>query len=343
MLTERQFEIVLSIVYEYIRSGESVGSRTLSRHYLKEHSSATLRNEMADLEEMGYLTQPYTSAGRIPTVQGYRLYVDAVLNRRGSYKIENDWTKTLGEHKRGVEGALESATDILSNLSNYIGIAAITTVENIKFQKVDFVRMGERTVLLLVILSGGIVHKKLITLPWDMSQDSLDDLSRRVNLFAGLSWREVKKSVLQYIMTELNSYRASCEMALHELEDVIVSPSVKVFSGIRSQMFNLPDFQDLSKIQALFSFLEQEESISELVTECPTDDIKVLIGEESQISEMKNSSLVVTASVANGQKAMIGVIGPDRMDYDKVIRSMDQVLKALDSDGYMEGDLNEKK
>lgn len=342
MLTERQLEVVLSIVYEYIRSGESVGSRTLSRRYLTGHSSATLRNEMSDLEEMGFLKQPHTSAGRIPTVQGYRLYVDSVLQRRASRVPNVDWTKNLNEHKQGIEGALESATDILSKLSNYVGIAAITTVENIKFQKVDFVRMGERVVLLLVVLSGGLVHQKIINLPFDMSQDALDDLSRRVNFFAGTSWSEVKNSVLEYIMRELAAYRDSCETALRELEGIIVTPSVKVFTGSKSHMLSLPDFQDLSKIQALFSFLEQEQSISEIVSSCPTNGINVLIGEECSISEMKNASLVATASVSEGKKTMIGVVGPDRMDYEKVISAIDRVIQALDSDTDRKENLDEE-
>ncbi|MEG1641631.1 MAG: heat-inducible transcriptional repressor HrcA [Synergistaceae bacterium] len=335
MLTERQLEVVLSVVYEYIKSGESVGSRTLSRRYLTGHSSATIRNEMSDLEEMGYLKQPHTSAGRIPTTQGYRLYVDTVLQRRESLTPSVDWTKLLRDHREGIEGALESATEILSKISNYVGIAAITTIDDIKFQKVDFVRMGERVVLLLVVLNGGLVHQKIINLPWDMSQDALDDLSRRVNFFAGSSWNEVKQSIMEYIMGELSSYKNSCEVALKELEGVILTPSVKVFTGSKSHMFNLPDFQDLSKIQALFSFLEEERSITDLISSCSIDGMNVLIGEENEILEMKNSSLVATTSISNGQKALIGVIGPDRMDYENVISAIDKVLQVLglDSEG----------
>ena len=170
LLTERQLEVVLSVVYEYIRSGESVGSRTVSKRYLTGHSSATIRNEMSDLEEMGFLKQTHTSSGRIPTTLGYRLYVDSVLQRVDSSRHNKEWIKSLGEHQRGLEGALESASDILSRVSNYVGVAAVTPLDKVRFQRVDFVRLGEKNVLLLVVLQGGLVHQKVISLPWDMTQ-----------------------------------------------------------------------------------------------------------------------------------------------------------------------------
>jgi len=331
VLTERQLEVVLSVVYEYIRSGESVGSRTVSRRYLKGHSSATIRNEMSDLEEMGFLRQTHTSSGRIPTSQGYRLYVDSVLQRVDSPKRSGrDWMKRLAEHQRGLEGALESATEILSCVSNYVGVAAVASLDSVKFQRVDFVRLSERNVLLLVVLQGGLVHQKVITLPWDISQDSLDELARRVNLFAGYTWPEIKKEIQNYIMQELRDYKSACARALRELEEIMMSPSMKVFTGSMSHMLNLPDFQDLGRIQALYSFLEQEEGIAELINSCSMDGLNILIGEENQIPEMKTASVVAVSTGFNGQRATIGIIGPERMDYEKVITTIDRVLQTLE-------------
>ncbi len=331
MLTERQLEVVLSVVYEYIRSGESVGSRTLSRRYMTGHSSATIRNEMSDLEEMGFLKQTHTSSGRIPTTLGYRLYVDSVLQRVDSSKHGKEWMKNLGEHHKGVEGALESASEMLSRVSNYVGVAALTPLDKVKFQRVDFVRMSEKKILLLVVLQGGLVHQKMISLPWDMSQDYLDDLSGRINIFAGYEWTEIKKSLKAYIMQELREYKSACEATLRELEGIMLSPSMKVFTGSMSHMLNLPDFQDLSRIQALYEFLEQEEGMTELVKSCSSrEGISVVIGEENESPAMKRSSLVAASAVTNGQMAMIGVLGPERMDYEKVITAIDNVLRIMD-------------
>lgn len=323
-------EIVLSVVYEYIRSGESVGSRTVSKRYLTGHSSATIRNEMSDLEEMGFLKQTHTSSGRIPTTLGYRLYVDSVLQRVDPSLYSKEWIMRLGEHQRGLEGALELASDILSKMSNYVGVAAVTPLDKVRFQRVDFVRLGERNVLLLVVLQGGLVHQKVINLPWDMTQEYLDELSRRINVFAGCEWTEIKNSIKEYIMQELRDYRSACAAALRELEGIMVFPSMKVFTGSMSHMLNLPDFQDLGRIQALYEFLEQEEGMAELVKSCSVEGINVVIGEENEAPAMKKSALVAASTVCNGQMAMIGVVGPERMDYEKVITTIDKVLRTMD-------------
>ncbi|NLD05561.1 MAG: heat-inducible transcription repressor HrcA [Synergistaceae bacterium] len=330
MLTDRQLEVVLSVVYEYIRSGESVGSRTVSRRYLTEHSSATIRNEMSDLEEMGFLKQPHTSSGRIPTTLGYRLYVDSVLQRVDSSKYSKGWIRNLGEHQKGVEGALESASDILSRVSNYVGVAAVTPLDKVKFQRVDFVRLGERTLLLLVVLQGGLVHQKVISLPWDMTQEYMDDLSRKINVFAGCEWTEIKKSLKTYITQELQDYKSACTAALSELEGIMTSPSIKAFTGSMSHMLNLPDFQDLSRIQALYEFLEQEEGMVELVKSCSKEGINIVIGDENESPAMKKSAIVAASTICNGQMTMIGVVGPERMDYEKVITTIDRVLRTMD-------------
>ncbi|MDL2297740.1 heat-inducible transcriptional repressor HrcA [Synergistaceae bacterium OttesenSCG-928-D05] len=343
MLTERQLEIVLSVVYEYIKSGESVGSRTISRRYLTGHSSATIRNEMSDLEEMGYLKQTHTSSGRVPTTMGFRLYVDSVLQRLAAKNSSKDWTMTLGEHRQGLEGALAQASEMLSRMSNYVGIAAISPLDSVKFQRVDFVRVGEKNVLMLVILQGGLVHHKIISIPWDMSQDYLDDLGRRINLFAGRTWTDLKETLQRYILQELREYRDACASALRELEGIMVSPVMKVFTGSMSHMLNLPDFQDLGRIQTLYSFLEQEQGMADMLQKCTLNGgIKVVIGEENESPAMKKSSLVAASTVANGQRAMIGVIGPERMDYERVIAAIEKVLQTMDESPEEEGIENER-
>lgn len=333
MLTERQLQIVLAVVNEYIQYGESVGSRTISKRHLTEHSPATIRNEMSDLEEMGYLKHTHTSSGRIPTTLGFRLFVDSVLRRLDAQNIGKDWFSTLRDQRRGLEGALESATDMLGRISNYIGVAVISPLNSVKFQHVDFLRIGERGVLMLVVLHGGLVHHKIISVPADMSQEYLDDLARRINFFSGRDWTELKNSLYDYILRELHDYRKACASALNELEGIIVAPTVKVFTGSMSHIFNLPDFQDLGRIQTLFSFLEQEDAIAELLEGSAINGgVNVVIGEENEPSALKKTSLVTVSDVGNGQRAVIGVIGPERMDYEKVIIALNEVLQTIDAE-----------
>lgn len=331
MLTERQLEVLLSVVYEFIESGEHVGSRTVSKRYLTGRSAATIRNEMADLEEMGYLMQPHTSSGRVPTTRAYRLFVDTVLQRRrGSEQGQTEWVEHLRAHRNGLEGALTSASELLSQLSSYVGVAAVTQLRQARLNKIDFIRVDTSNVLLLVVLEGGLVHHKMIPMPYDLSQDALEDLARRINMMSGHEWGEVRIVLQNYIMQELGKYADSCRNALGELDKILAGDHTTVFTGSLGNLFNVPDFQDIGKFRALFSVLEQEDGLVELLRKCSTSSgIKVIIGEEHDVPEMENCSVVLSSSISEGQQTVLGVIGPKRMNYEKVISVLDKVLHNL--------------
>ena len=332
MLTERQLEVVLSVVYEYIRSGMSVGSRTVSRNYLTGRSSATIRNEMADLEEMGFLRQTHTSSGRVPTTLGYRIYVDTVLQRARTRHTSEWMAQQLTDNKRGIEGALAASSELLSKISNYVGIAALTPLEKMHFRHVDFVRISESHVLLLVVLDGGLVHKKMLHMPWDISQETLDELARYVNRLSGRNWTEVKETLRGYMSEELRDYREAYEQALREIGKLVEgSPTVKVFTGSKRRMLDLPDFQDLARIQALYSFIEEEKNMSELLEKLTKEDgLKVIIGAENIHPQLKDASIITATTTTGRQRATVGIIGPERMDYEKAIATIDSVLQSLD-------------
>lgn len=330
MLTERQLEVLLSVVHEFIESGEHVGSRTLSKRYLTGRSAATIRNEMADLEEMGYLLQPHTSAGRIPTTRAYRLFVDTVLQRRASNETRREWIDNIKVHRDGVEGALSSATDLLTQLSSYVGVAAVTQLKRARLSKIDFIRVDTSHVLLLVILEGGIVHHKMIAMPHDLSQDSLEDLARRINTLSGQEWGEVRRIVGGYINQELDRYADSCRKALGEMDRILESGQTTLITGSLANLLNVPDFQDIARFKALFSILEQEDSLMELLKKyAKNDGLGVIIGEEHQMPELENCSVVLATSSDEGEQTMLGVIGPKRMNYEKVISILDRVLQNL--------------
>lgn len=331
MLTERQLEVLLSVVHEFIESGEHVGSRTLSKRYLTGRSAATIRNEMADLEEMGYLMQPHTSSGRVPTTRAYRLFVDTVLQRRQSRENpRRDWIENLKVHRSGVEGALSSATEILTELSDYVGVAAVTQLKQAKLSKIDFIRVDTNHVLLLVILEGGVVHHRLVNMPYDLSQDSLEDLARRINTLVGHEWGEVRAILRNYIMQELGRYAESCRSALDELDNILAGEHTTLFTGSLANLFNVPDFQDIGRFRALFSVLEQEDALVDLLRKYGRNDgIGVIIGEENNVPELENCSVVLSSSNSEGEQTLLGVIGPKRMNYEKVISVLDRVLRDM--------------
>ncbi|MDO5114842.1 MAG: heat-inducible transcriptional repressor HrcA [Synergistaceae bacterium] len=338
MITERQLEVVLSVVYEYIKSGETVGSRTVSRRYLTGRSSATIRNEMSDLEDLGFLRQTHASSGRIPTTQGYRLYVNSVLQRVNSAGPSVKLLKKMMEHRQGLEKVLESASEMLSRVSDYVGIAAITPLDTVRFHHVSFVRMCERQVLLLVVLQGGLVHQKFIDMPVDMTQEDLDELASKLNRFSGRAWSEIKKTLKGKLLDEIGRYHEECSKAVLEIDAMLGAPQTKIFTGSFSHIMNLQDFQDLGRIKALCSFLEEEENMEKLVDRCSIDEMNIMIGDENELPGMERSALVAATGEAGGQKAVVGVIGPERMDYEKVITAIDGVLRKLDSESGERGE-----
>lgn len=331
MLTERQLEVLLSVVYEFIESGENVGSRTVSKRYLTGRSAATIRNEMADLEEMGFLVQPHTSSGRAPTTRAYRVYVDSVLQRRKEVKqAEHSWVEQLRVHRSGIEGALATASKLLGQLSNYVGMAAVTQLRQAHLQKVDFIRVDTSNVLLLVILDGGVIHHKIVPMPCDLSQDSLAELARRINMLSGHEWGEVRHVLQSYILQELGKYADACRRALGELDEILATDHTTLFTGSLGNLFSLPDFQDIGRFRALFSILEQESGLADLLRKCSSEDgIKVIIGEEHGLPELQHCSLVLSSSSLEGSQTVLGVIGPKRMNYEKVISVLDGVMQNL--------------
>ncbi|MDR1511127.1 MAG: heat-inducible transcriptional repressor HrcA [Synergistaceae bacterium] len=338
MLTERQLEVLLSVVHEFIESGEKVGSRTLSKRYLKGRSAATIRNEMADLEEMGYLVQPHTSAGRVPTTMAYRLFVDSMLQRLPKNERSGAWIAHLREHRDGLRGALSHASEMLSQLSSYVGMAAVIQLEQARLGRIDFIRVDSSHFLLLVILEGGVAHHRMVNVPCDLSQDTLEALARKINILAGYQWSEVREILHSYIVNELGKYADSCKRAIGELDSILADEQTTLYTGSLANLFDVPDFQDIGHFRALFSVLEQEDELAKLLMRYgQKDGIGVIIGEENMVPELKNCSVILSSSSTDRTRTMLGVIGPKRMNYERVIAALDRVLSEMEGTSENDG------
>ncbi len=332
MLTERQLEVVFSVVYEYIQTGEPAGSRTISKKYLPGSSPATIRNEMADLEEMGFFYQPHTSAGRLPTSRAYRLYVDSVIQRRRPAPAETEqWSKEIREQKQGVDSILTYVSQLLSKATNCIGVAALSALEEIELQKVSFIRLGGTTVMVLIVLEGGLVHHANIQLPCELSQEILDELGRKISTVAcSHSWGEVRDALFNYVFDGLERVWDTCRDALAQIDSILNRKSSKLFIGGAQHILNLPDFQDIGKFQTVLSVLEQEQALADMVDRYSIDQgISVTIGDEIS-EEMKDCSLVLLPSQSCGMRTILGLIGPLRMDYEKSISILESIAEDLD-------------
>ncbi len=333
MLTERQLEVVFSVVYEYIRTGEPAGSRTISKKYLRGCSPATIRNEMADLEEMGYFYQPHTSAGRLPTSKAYRMYVDAIMQRRRTAPAETEeWRRSIRESRQGIESILAYISRLLGQATNCVGVAALSALEEVQIQRVSFLRLGGNTVLLLLVLDGGLVHHSNISLPCELSQDTLDELGRRITTIAeGHQWSEVRDVLLRYVFEGLERMWDSCREAIVQMDALLNRRRSRLFVGGAQHILSLPDFQDIGKFQTVLSLLEQEHALADMVERYSVKDgVSVTIGDENAEAGMKQLSLVLSPASGPGARAILGLIGPLRMDYEKSISILEALAEDLD-------------
>ncbi len=333
-MTERQLSIILAVVYEYIKTGEPAGSRTIVRKYIKGLSPATIRNEMADLEEMGYFYQPHSSSGRLPTARAYRVYVDSVTARARNHSQAEDIRREIIGSKSGIEDLLMHVTHMMARLTNCIAVAAVPALEYAEIQHIDLMLMGGNNVLALIVLKGGLVHHSQFNLPYDVDERMLEDLSRRINTFAGgHSWTEVKEVLYQYASSGLSEAETSCRAAIRELDKFLTEQNYKFFSSGARNILELPHFQTISRIQAVLNLLEQEKPLARMIEKCrKSEALRISLGEENETEGMEDNAMILIPARPRQQKAVLGLIGPLRMDYEKSISVLETVADALDED-----------
>ena len=333
-MTERQLSIILAVVYEYIKTGEPAGSRTIVKKYIRGLSSATIRNEMSDLEELGYFSQPHTSSGRLPTAKAYRVYVDSVTARARYHSHEADIRKEILGSKSGIEELLNHVTHLMARLTNCVAVAAMPTLDDAEIQHIDLMLMGGSNVLALIVLKGGLVHHSQFSLPYDVDAKTLEDLSRRINTVAsGHSWSEIREILSQYVMEGLEEAETSCRDAIKELDRFLTEQNYKFFSSGACHILELPHFQTLSRLQAVLNLLEQEKPLAKMIDKCrKSSALKISLGEENETEGMEDNAMILIPARPRQQKAVLGLIGPLRMDYEKSISVLESVADALDED-----------
>ncbi|MBQ3401805.1 MAG: heat-inducible transcription repressor HrcA [Synergistaceae bacterium] len=341
-MTERQLSIILAVVYEYIKTGEPAGSRTIVRKYIKGLSPATIRNEMADLEELGYFYQPHSSSGRLPTARAYRVYVDSVTSRARHHMHTEDIRREILGSRSGIEDLLMHVTHLMARLTNCVAVAAVPTLDDAEIQHIDLMLMGGNNVLALIVLKGGLVHHSQFTLPYDIDAGTLEELTHRINTVAdGHSWTEVREILSQYVMSGLEDAESSCRDAIKELDKFLTEQNYKFFSSGARQILGVPHFQALSRLQAVLNLLEQEKPLARMIEKCKESKaLKISLGEENETEGMEDNAMILIPARPRQQKAVLGLIGPLRMDYERSINILESVADVLDEDS-KRGETNE--
>jgi len=332
-LTERKLRILEAIIRDYIESAEPVGSRSLSKKYELGVSPATIRNEMSDLEEMGFIQQPHTSAGRIPSDKGYRLYVDKLMEikqtaNKNRVRIRSDILKKYGE----LEQLLEYTSRVLSEFTQYTSIVLAPQVKKSRLKQIQLARLSDETMLAIFITNTGLIQNPIFKIPADMKQEELEKISNFLNEeFAGSTLEEIEVRMADNLKKELAKFHNTVYALLPEMFKALEQVSdVTLYLSGTTNIFNFPEFNDLAKARSFLNLLEERKTISELISRQDSDYLNVSIGTENKIQEAKECSIVTTTYSLDQQTVgQLSIIGPTRMDYDRVMSVLSQVSKMM--------------
>ena len=334
-LDERKVKILKAIVANYLETGETVGSGTISKYTDLNLSSATIRNEMSDLEDMGYICQPHTSAGRIPTDAGYRFYVDSIMEEKQEVETQNG---TLLERVDKIEKMLKQVAKVLAVNTNYATLVTMpqygNTVKFIQLSKVNNYRL-----LAVIMVDGNIVRNKLIDTDYDLKDDEILKFNILLNTFLqGASIQDINLELIQTMKSQAGEYAEILEVIFQGiLEAIKEADDLKVYTSGATNMLKYPELinsQSAEKLLGTFEDIEDKEEFVKYVEDAISGedkDIQIHIGEENQSEELKDCSLITaTYKMPEGAKGTIGIIGPKRMDYKKVVTMLKNLTGELD-------------
>ena len=333
LLDDRKLKILQAIIRNYLETGEPVGSRTISKFTDLNLSSATIRNEMADLEEMGYILQPHTSAGRIPSDKGYRLYVDTMMEEK-TREVE-ELKETLLEKADKIDKVLKQAAKVLAVNTNYASLISAPSYRNNKLKFIQLSKVDINQLLAVIVVEGNVIKNHILKVTDQLDEETLLKLNILLNTHLnGLSLEEINLSMIQTLKKQAGTHSVIVGEIIEAVGEAIkADEDLEIYTSGATNIFKYPELADHRKASELITTFEEKRLLTELVNENMADDsgstgIQVYIGNETPIQSMKDCSIVTaTYELDEGMRGTIGIIGPKRMDYDKVVG----VLKSLKS------------
>ncbi len=333
MLDERKRLVLRAIIDSYIETAEPVGSRTIARKHDLGVSPATIRNEMADLEETGYLQQPHISAGRIPSDKGYRFYVDALMEPYvfPGLQLRNVYEEMMNTQLTP-ERSIHEAAKLLAVLTQSVSLIVAPSTDQLVFKHIQLAALEDTGILVTLVLHPGIVKNRLIRTKRDYSPEQITDVSTALNQkLKGVTYRDLGPTIFTEVIRDFGEIgRALVELILQGLAE---DSGEQVYASGTVNILSQPEFRDVDRAIALLEVLEQKEHLlSVLGSATKSSGVQVAIGHENVSTAMQSCSLVTcTYLVDNDVVGTIGVIGPTRMDYAKVVAAVDVVSRALSS------------
>jgi len=331
ILKERKNKVLHAVIHEYIKTGKPVGSSVLEKNYKFNLSPATLRNLMAELEKEGYLTHPHTSAGRIPTDEGYKAYVSSLVElQRLAVEEEERIKKEYEKKTKEIDTLLSQTSKILSGLSNYTGFVTAPNSKTNLIRNIELVQLSSEQILVVLLTRAGVVKNKVINLSID--SEELYELKKFLNdKLRGLSLDEAGRRVVIEVQKYQNKQKDMFKLAEH-ISNVIESIKDDIYMDGTSNVLGLPDFNDFESARSLVKLNEDRERLIEIIGEDfkESNDVKVQIGGQGKIADLKDLS-VITTSYSYGNKiiGVLGIIGPKRMEYEKMMALVKSVSKVV--------------
>jgi len=334
-VTERKKKILQAIVRDFVNTAEPVSSRTIAKRYDLGLSAATIRNEMADLEELGYLEQPHTSAGRIPSQKGYRFYVDRLMLLQQITENEVNWIKEAyqtGVHE--IEHIIMQTAKLIAYLTNYTSLVSSPHLTKTTYRHIQLLPLDGKYLLVLVVNDLGKTENKIIEIPFWLKEEEIEQVNAVLNKrLCGLTLNEIKNIMITDLEQELEyeQSRRLLTQVVDVLKQILSSErDEKVYLGGATKILNQPEFKNVEKIKSLLEILEEEKLLSSILNEKNEDGLVVSIGDENKLEQIQDCSLITATYSIDGQLiGKIGVLGPTRMEYDRVVSTVLFMSKVL--------------
>ncbi|MDY3919765.1 MAG: heat-inducible transcriptional repressor HrcA [Candidatus Limivivens sp.] len=334
-LDDRKKKILYAIIKTYLETGEPVGSRTISKYADLKLSSATIRNEMSDLEEMGYILQPHTSAGRIPSDKGYRFYVDQLMEEKEREITE---TRELMIRKQDkMEQVLKQVVKYLAADTNYATMITSPQYHRTKLKFIQLSMMSENQLLAVIVAEGNVVKNKMLHIEHGLDNETILKLNILLNTsLNGLTMEQINLGTIAKLKEQAGIHSGLVNDVLDAVAEAIqMDEDMEVYTSGATNIFKYPELADSTRASELISAFEEKHQLVDLVESISQDEsntgIQVYIGNETPVQTMKDCSVVTTTyELGEGMKGTIGIIGPKRMDYDKVVSTLKTLTTQLD-------------
>lgn len=334
-LNERKTRILQAVIKNYLETGEPVGSRTISKYTDLKLSSATIRNEMADLEELGYIIQPHTSAGRIPSDKGYRWYVDSLMTER--IQEVTEMKEQMIQKVDKMEQLLKQVAKVLANNTNYATMISSPVCNRNKLKFIQLSQVDAEQLIVVIVMDGNVVKNKIVALDEPLSNEAILKMNMLLNTsLTGMALEEINLGIVAKLKEQSGIHADVMGEVLDAMASLIQpADEMEIYTSGATNIFKYPELSDKESAQEILSAFEEKQQLATLVTKRMTSgdnkDIQVYIGNESNMENMKDCSVVTaTYELGEGMQGTIGIIGPKRMDYEHVMKTLKTLQAELD-------------